>query len=138
MNILKSNILKALSWIIIAVLVLVVFTNYKRIATKIKAWRQGKDHDDSNVLVDVGGGSSVNINLQQTANEIFEALHGNMYGMTEDEETAISAILLVPKAKIKILNMYYASINGKGYSIYTDFKKYLSTSEYNKVKHLLS
>lgn len=109
----------------------------KAIKNKIKAFLENRSVKGAEVKSTDNMGNPVIINLQLIATGIYDAFYGNMFGMVEDEEQAIKLLLNVPKSEVSALNRYYGAINNKGKSIYTDFRKFLSNSDFRKVQHLV-
>lgn len=109
----------------------------KGIKNKIKAIFENRSVKGAEVKTNDNYGNPIVINLQLIATGIYDAFYGNMFGMVEDEDTAIQLLLNVPKSEIPALNRYYSAINNKGKSIYVDFRKFLSNTDFKKVSHLV-
>ena len=78
-------------------------------------------------------GNSITINVKEIARNAYFAIWG---GWFEDEEAFIKAVLQCPKEYISQLATEYAKMDDKGKNIYNDAIKYLSTKQYNQVRHL--
>lgn len=85
----------------------------------------------------IKGGKRYTINLLTIRDKIYDAFYNaDWAGLTEDEETAIETLLLVPKTRIAQLSALYKAAYNK--DLRNDFIKFLSVSQYNKVKTLLN
>lgn len=84
------------------------------------------------------GGSVTYVNLNANALGIYDAFYNYMFGMQEDEETAMELLLQTPTHRVKEMALIYATIQGKGKNMYSDFRKYLTATEYKKVSHKLT
>lgn len=83
------------------------------------------------------GGTNSPVNLAQISAEIYDSFCNNDWlGWTEDEERAISALLQVPKPYIKDLANYYSQLYKR--NLYNDFVAYLTSSDYERVRSLLT
>ena len=84
-----------------------------------------------------GSGQPVTVNIAQIADGIYDAFYNNdWFGWTEDEDRAIALLLSIPKEYVKDLANMYTSMHKE--SLYTDFTKYLSSSDYEKVSAWLT
>jgi hypothetical protein len=90
-------------------------------------------HNSGNTAITI-----TSVNPAQKAREAYDAIWGTPFGMWEDEKAFVEAIISVPKEFINAVAVEYAKIDSKGKILYNDAKKYLSATEYNKIKHLLS
>lgn len=109
----------------------------KSLKNKIKSTLENHQVNKAEIETTDSGGNRTTVNLQHTATGIYSAFYGNLFGAYEDEDLAIELLLKVPKSEINALNRYYGAINNKGKSIFTDFRKYLSNSDFKKVSHLV-
>lgn len=77
------------------------------------------------------------INLLTIRDKIYDAFYNaDWAGLTEDEETAINTLLLVPKTRIPQLSVLYKTAFNK--DLRNDFIKFLSNSDYKRVQALLN
>jgi len=77
------------------------------------------------------------INLLTIRDKIYDAFYNaDWAGITEDEETAISTLLLVPGSRIGQLSALYKTAYNK--DLRNDFIKFLSNTEYKRVQSLLN
>lgn len=76
-------------------------------------------------------GTPVSINLGTTAQKINSAFHDYYWGLAEDEETAIIALLGVPKNLVPQLSSVY--FQAYDLNLNDEFLKYLSSSDYERV-----
>lgn len=130
--------------LIFAAIALVFYFVFKAIQKAITASRIRQAIDDSRVTVNLpntatggtGTGSTpVTVNLGAVANEIYDAFYRNdFFGFSEDEDRAISALQSIPKDLTPMLANEYAK---HGKNLYEDFTKFLSSSDYAKVKEWL-
>lgn len=72
------------------------------------------------------------INLGSVAQRIYAAFHEYSYGLAEDEEAAIIALLDVPKALVPQLSSIYFTLYSK--NLNNEFTQYLSTSDYARIQ----
>lgn len=130
--------------LIFAAIALIFYFVFKAIQRAITASRIRQAIDDSRVTVNLpntatsgtGTGSTpVTVNLGAVANEIYDAFYRNdFFGFSEDEDRAISALQSIPKDLTPMLANEYAK---HGKNLYEDFTKFLSSSDYAKVKEWL-
>lgn len=91
-------------------------------------WKRKKDLQTS---------SCENINLNQTATEIYTAFFKNdIFGMTENDEAAFNSIKVVPKSCINSLAMVYNKMYNR--NLREDLSFLLDAEYYDQVKHLLT
>ena len=77
------------------------------------------------------------INLLTIRDKIYDAFYNaDWAGVTEDEETAINTLLMVPKTRIGQLSTLYKTAFNK--DLRNDFIKFLSNTEYKRVQSLLN
>jgi hypothetical protein len=77
------------------------------------------------------------INLLTIRDKIYDAFYNaDWAGITEDEETAINTLLLVPGSRIGQLSALYKTAYNK--DLRNDFIKFLSNTEYKRVQSLLN
>lgn len=85
----------------------------------------------------IKGNKRYTINLLTIRDKIFDAFYNaDWAGITEDEEIAIGALLLVPKTRIGQLSVLYKTAFNK--DLRNDFIKFLSNTEYKRVQALLN
>jgi hypothetical protein len=130
--------------LIFAAIALIFYFIFKAIQRAITASRIRQAISDSRVTVDLptagtggtaSGSSPVTVNLGAVANEIYDAFYRNdWFGYSEDEDRAISALQSIPKELTPLLANEYAK---HGKNLYEDFTKFLSSSDYAKVKDWL-
>ena len=130
--------------LIFAAIALLFYFVFKAIQRAITASRIRQAIDDSRVTVNLPstatggtstGSSPVTVNLGAVANEIYDAFYRNdFFGFSEDEDRAISALQSIPKDLTPMLANEYAK---HGKNLYEDFTKFLSSSDYAKVKEWL-
>ena len=85
----------------------------------------------------IKGNKRYTINLLTIRDKIYDAFYNaDWAGITEDEETAIGALLLVPKTRIGQLSVLYKTAFNK--DLRNDFIKFLSNTEYKRVQALLN
>lgn len=130
--------------LIFAAIALLFYFVFKAIQRAITATRIRQAIDDSRVTVNfpttgtggTGTGSApVTVNLGAVANEIYDSFYRNdFFGFSEDEDRAISALQSIPKDLTPMLANEYAK---HGKNLYEDFTKFLSSSDYAKVKEWL-
>jgi len=95
-----------------------------------------KKRDSYNVNV-LKGSKRYTINLLTIRDKIYDSFYNaDWAGITEDEETAIGTLLLVPKTRIGQLSALYKSAFNK--DLRNDFIKFLSNTEYKRVQALLN
>ena len=76
------------------------------------------------------------INLLTIRDKIYDAFYNaDWAGVTEDEETAINTLLLVPPTRISQLAALYKTAFNK--DLRNDFIRFLSNTEYKRVQALL-
>jgi len=115
--------------IICGIIVLFSFKKVKVwIVQEIALWRLKTANDSTTI-----SGNSITINIKEIARNAYHAIWG---GWFEDEEAFIKACLQCPREYITELATEYAKIDSKGKNIYNDAVKYLSTNQYNQVRHL--
>jgi hypothetical protein len=95
-----------------------------------------KKRDQYNVNC-IKGKKRYTINLLTIRNKIYDSFYNaDWMGLTEDEETAINTLLLVPKSRIgQLASLYKAAYNK---DLRADFIKYLNNTEYKRVETLLN
>jgi hypothetical protein len=95
-----------------------------------------KKRDTYNVNC-IKGNKRYTINLLTIRDKIYDSFYNaDWAGITEDEEIAISTLLLVPKSRIGQLSALYKSAFNK--DLRNDFIKFLSNTEYKRVQALLN
>lgn len=78
------------------------------------------------------------VNPAQIAQLCWDAIWGGLWGVTEDETQFLETLISCPKEYINRVAIEYAKIGGKGKNIYSDAIKYLSSSDYARVRYLLT
>lgn len=102
----------------------------------LMAQREEKNRDQYNVNC-IKGTRRYTINLLTIRDKIYDAFYNaDWAGITEDEETAIGTLLLVPKSRIGQLSILYKTAFNK--DLRNDFVKFLSNTEYKRVQALLN
>lgn len=95
-----------------------------------------KKRDQYNVNC-IKGNKRYTINLLTIRDKIYDAFYNaDWAGITEDEDSAITNLLLVPKTRIGQLAVLYKSAFNK--DLRNDFIKFLSNTEYKRVQALLN
>ncbi len=77
------------------------------------------------------------VNPAQLAKLAYDAIWGGL-GWFEDEEAFVLAVLQCPKELIYKMSIEYAKINNKGKVLQNDAVKYLSETQYSRIRHLLN
>lgn len=84
------------------------------------------------------GGTPINVDIGGIANKIYNCFFDNdWFGMTEDEQGAISALSGCPKSLIPDLKQSYKIISD-GRDLKSDFQSYVSADQYATVSSLLA
>lgn len=95
-----------------------------------------KKRDQYNVIC-IKGNKRYTINLLTIRDKIYDAFYNaDWAGLTEDEETAINTLLLVPKTRIPQLSILYKAAFNK--DLRNEFIKFLSNTQYKRVQSLLN
>lgn len=103
---------------------------------QIMAEAEEKRRDSYNVNCSKGT-RKYTINLLTIRDKIYDSFYNaDWAGITEDEETAINTLLLVPKTRIAQLSALYKTAFNK--DLRNDFIKFLSNTEYKRVQTLLN
>lgn len=104
---------------------------------RLKAAEAEEKKRDSYNVVCKKGTKTYTINLLTIRDKIYDSFYNaDWAGITEDEETAIGTLLLVPKSRIGQLSALYKSAFNK--DLRNDFIKFLSNTEYKRVQALLN
>ena len=100
------------------------------------AQAEEKKRDQYNVNC-IRGNKRYTINLLTVRDKIYDAFYNaDWAGLTEDEETAITTLLLVPKTRIPQLSILYKAAYNK--DLRNEFIKFLSDTQYKRVQSLLN
>jgi hypothetical protein len=103
---------------------------------QVMAEAEEKKRDSYNVNC-VKGSKRYTINLLTIRDKIYDSFYNaDWAGLTEDEETAITTLLLVPKSRIAQLSALYKTAFNK--DLRNDFIRFLSNTEYKRVQALLN
>lgn len=113
----------------IIIIVLLIFLYV--IAKNIYAWYKKRQAESLLANSTIAG-----INLGSVAQRIYAAFHEYYYGAAEDEETAIIALLDVPKALVPQLSDIYFQLYSK--NLQNEYTQYLSASDYARVQNQFS
>lgn len=123
--------------IIIAVLIIAAYVVIKKVWKYFDDKRRSKIIDNSTKTGTGASGQPVSINLGTIASKIHDAFYNNdWFGMTEDEEGAIIALLNVPKSLIPDLSAIYYQLYSK--NLKEEFQRFLGASDWKRVENLLS
>lgn len=102
----------------------------------IQEWRRKSLLNNSTMTGTTGSGQAITVDLGSIAGQINEAFYNDdWFGASEDEEGAINALVSCPASLIKDLIPVYKAVSD-GKDLKSDFIKYLSPEEYNRVKYL--
>jgi hypothetical protein len=124
------KLLLILAFIIVVVLV----TKY--ILNSIKKAKQQKIIENSQVTTTVNG-QAVSVDLGTRASAIHAAFHDNdWFGMSENEEQAMTELMNVPKNLVPKLSEVYYNLYGK--NLKSEFQSYLSVEQWNKISGMFS
>lgn len=114
----------------------VVFVAVKEGYDGIKEWRRASVLNNSTMTGTTGTGQAITVDLGSIAAQINEAFYNNdWFGASEDEEGAINALVSCPASLIKDLIPVYKAVSD-GKDLKSDFVKFLSPEDYNRVKYL--
>lgn len=114
----------------------VVFIAVKEGYAGVKEWRRKSVLNNSTMTGTTGTGNAITVDLGSIAAQINEAFYNNdWFGASEDEEGAINALVSCPASLIKDLIPVYKAVSD-GKDLKSDFIKFLSPEEYNRVKYL--
>ena len=114
--------------IILLAFVFFFWNEVKSFLLKIKTKKSLSAYENSSIPVRY-------INPVETAYVIHDAFYGHFFGLVEDEQAAINALMAVPPPMVRSVASAYFNIDGK--NMYDDFVKYLSDAQYREVKTLL-
>lgn len=97
--------------------------------------KRGKKEFENNIVLGNAGGVQYSLNPATTADEIYNALHRDcLFGLCENEQIAITALLNTPKAFISMVSDSYM----KKYklNLESDLVKLLDNENWVKVREL--
>jgi hypothetical protein len=133
-----SNFWAELPAFVKIIIVLIILFLVWRTTVKIRKYFEQKKQNDilenNKYNIKDENGNVYQIDLGGKASEIWNAFYNNdWFGATEDEEKALEVLNSVDVNLVTQLGNIYFNLYGK--NMKSDFQRFLSTSQYNTIKH---